>query len=173
VEVLDRDARVEYLRRSFFAVDGLWFVNCESRFSFETALELDEGVWSAMGKVQARKARELSGAERDLRGLAASLPIKFESEGWQFRLREEEKRISVEIDSCPWYRILEKSGRTHLEPQISKAICQTEYREWAREFGEDIAFSHSGRGESGKCLLTFSREDPRRKPEGTSGGREP
>ena len=166
---MDPSAKIEYLRRSFFAVDGLWFVNCESRFSLDTALELDENIWSAMGKIQARKARELSGAERDMNGLAASLPIKFESEGWQFKLREDGRGISVRIDSCPWYRILEKSNRTHLEPLISKAICRTEYQEWAREFGQEISF-HLKREEKGKCVLTFIGEDPGRKIEESPRG---
>jgi hypothetical protein len=169
VDVLDPNAKVEYLRRSFFAVDGLWFVNCESRFSLETALELDEEVWSAMGKIQARKARELSGGEGGIEGLAASLPIKFESEGWQFSLRDEGKGISVEIDRCPWYRILEKSGRTHLEPRISEAICQTEYREWAREFGEGICFRLT-RQDPGRCVLTFEKGDSGREADESQGG---
>ena len=60
---------VEFLRRSFFTVDGLWFVNLEKDLGFDEALDLDRRVWESMAKVQARKARELCGGEIGLAGL--------------------------------------------------------------------------------------------------------
>ena len=157
---MEPETKIEYLRRSYFSVDGLWFVNCEARLSFDAALEIDEAVWRSMGKIQARKARELAGGLPGLEGLALALPIKFESEGWGYRLTKGDDALSVEVDSCPWYKILERSGRTHLEPQISKAICQTEYAEWAKEFGEGIVFSQSRSRESGRCTLRFGEGGP-------------
>ena len=45
---------VEYLRRSYFAVDGLWFMMLEDELSFEKALEMDVKVWGVVPKIQAR-----------------------------------------------------------------------------------------------------------------------
>ena len=72
----------ELLRRSYMAVDGLWFVFAEQREGYEAALALDEEVWKVMPKIQARKAREVLGAAPEglealgqCLGLKASLPV--------------------------------------------------------------------------------------------------
>ena len=52
---------IAMLRRSYLAVDGLWFVMCEQRLGFQAALELDGDVWKVMPKIQARRAREVLG----------------------------------------------------------------------------------------------------------------
>ena len=57
----DDRALVEYLRRAYHAVDGLWFMIVEEAHDFDHALELDERVWAVLAKIQARKAREVTG----------------------------------------------------------------------------------------------------------------
>ncbi len=59
---VDEDkALIEYLRRSYTAVDGLWFVMVEEAYGFQQALELDEQVWEILPKIQARQARQVLG----------------------------------------------------------------------------------------------------------------
>ena len=58
-DTTDPNILVEYLRRSYFVVDGLWFVKTEETSSFDHALDLDEEVWRILAKIQTRKAREL------------------------------------------------------------------------------------------------------------------
>ena len=54
------DAQIaDFLRRSYFVVDGLWFVKTEEKRGFDEAMQLDEAVWEIMSKVQARKAKSL------------------------------------------------------------------------------------------------------------------
>jgi len=45
---------VEYFKRSYTAVDGLWFMKVEEIYGFDTALDIDEEVWKVMPKIQAR-----------------------------------------------------------------------------------------------------------------------
>jgi len=45
---------VEYLRKNFTSVDGLWFVKIEELLGFEKALEIDKEVWRVLPKIQAR-----------------------------------------------------------------------------------------------------------------------
>jgi len=42
---LSDEQKTEYFRRSYTAVDGLWFMKVEERHGFEEALRLDEAVW--------------------------------------------------------------------------------------------------------------------------------
>lgn len=150
---------MEFLRRSYFAVDGLWFVKCEDCLSLKKAFELDKTVWEIMAKIQARKSRELTGAGKGLDGLGRCLSLKFESEGWKYRLvRPSDNVLKVEVTSCPWYHMLEKSDRTFLEPQIAEVICESEHQTWASEFGEGISFSlHRDDGRPGRCSLIFKK----------------
>ena len=41
---------LEYFKKSYFAVDGLWFLIVEEENSFEYALELDKKVWKVLAK---------------------------------------------------------------------------------------------------------------------------
>ena len=154
------ESQLDFLRRSFFAVDGLWFFNCEGTLDFERALELDRTVWESMAKIQARKARELTGGQLNLEGLARALKLKFESEGWGFEVEKNEKEVRFHIITCPWYQILQKSGRTRLEPTITETICKTEYPLWGREFGEGISFSLVKESPgAGSCCMVFKSDE--------------
>jgi len=54
------DAQIaDFLRRSYFVVDGLWFIMAEQERGFDEAMDLDEAVWGVMSKVQARRAKEV------------------------------------------------------------------------------------------------------------------
>jgi hypothetical protein len=44
----------DYFHRSYTAVDGLWFMKVEAACGFDTALDIDTGVWKVMPKIQAR-----------------------------------------------------------------------------------------------------------------------
>ena len=51
----DPQVLCEYLRRSYTAVDGLWFVKLEERFGFDTALQIDQEVWLVAAKTRPAK----------------------------------------------------------------------------------------------------------------------
>lgn len=130
---------VEMLRRSYFAVDGLWFVMLEEDEGLDRALEVDERVWQVMPKIQARKARELMHAKANTPGaLVRCMALKFAAEGHRHRVSfTNPDEASIVISQCPWREILEQSGREHLGPDIADRICAAEAAGWAAEFSPD------------------------------------
>ncbi len=141
-DAIDPGVLVEYLRRSYFVVDGLWFVKTEEAHSFEHALDLDEQVWKVLAKIQARKARDLLGVEgTSLTDFLRVLTVKLEAEQYGYEVEEcGPDRLRLRVDGCPWYDLLEKSGRGHLGPQIADHICRTELEIWGETFDPEIRF---------------------------------
>jgi len=149
----------EYFKRSYFAVDGLWFMKTEEEYDFDTALEMDRKVWMILPKIQARKARELLKIKGNgIEELFKALDLKLSAEEYEFHIdRLDKKKGVLEITSCPWIKLLKNSDRGHLCELISGVICSTEFGVWASEFGKDIIFEQE-RGEclaKGHCKLIF------------------
>lgn len=134
------DAQVaDFLRRSYFVVDGLWFVKTEEKHGFEDAMALDEAVWDVMSKVQARKAKSLLGIrDGSLAELARAFQLKLAAEGHDYDAELAGDQFVLTIKVCPWYEILKSSGRTHIAETIADRICAREFGGWAREFGPGI-----------------------------------
>ncbi|MEA1924763.1 MAG: DUF6125 family protein [Candidatus Altiarchaeota archaeon] len=150
------DVLKEYFKKSYFAVDGLWFMKVEDMYGFKKALEIDESVWGIQPKIQARKVRELLSISGEGIGpLFSALRLKLEAEDYSYRM-DREKGI-IEITECPWIRLLEKSGRGHLKKDIGGVICSTEFSAWGREFNVG-GFSLDNRGclQEGHCRMVFS-----------------
>jgi len=153
------DKALEYFKRSFFAVDGLWFVMLEGAYSFDKALEIDEMVWRVMPKIQSKKIRELYGIEgNSLRDLLRALEIKFGMEGYKAIVEEAgEDRALVLVRECPWLEIMRRAGREALAGRVGERICEAEYQAWADAFDDRIEFSLDSqlcRGD-GACRLRF------------------
>jgi len=149
------DAQIaEFLRRSYFVVDGLWFVKVDERHGFEEAMALDEAVWDVMSKVQARKARALLGIEgSSVADLAAAFRLKLTAEGYEFDVQASEAEAALTVRLCPWYEILRSSDRTDIAEIIADRICAREYAGWAKEFGPgiEVAFEERLCVESDRC----------------------
>jgi len=160
----DPQQMIAMLRRSYGAVDGLWFVMCEERLGFAAALELDDAVWQVMPKLQARKARELLGLEGNtLAELAQALGLKLAAEGHTFEVSQTPERLEVRVTQCPWHEALVKADRMHLATQIARIICTNEANGWAAEFGQraefDFATSKCGGGECCRFVFHVSTGD--------------
>jgi len=150
------DVLKEYFKRSYFAVDGLWFMKVEDVYGFDKALKIDKSVWEVLPKIQARKVRELlSISGEGIEPLFSALRLKLEAEDYRYHM--DQKAGVIEITDCPWIRLLEKSGRGHLKKEIGGVICSTEFSAWGREFNVE-GFSLDGRGclDGGHCRLLFS-----------------
>ena len=141
------DAQIaEFLRRSYFAVDGLWFVKTEEMHGFDEAMVLDAAVWEIMSKIQARKAKELMGITGDSLGdLARCFQLKFAAEGYGFDVEASENEARLTVTLCPWYEILKSSDRTAIAETIADKICAREFAGWTREFGGGIDLKFEGR----------------------------
>ena len=136
------DAQIaDFLRRSYFAIDGLWFVKTEERRGFDEALDMDESVWDVMSKLQVRKAKAVLGITcGSLADLAKAFQLKLAAEGYEFDVEDAGDRVELNVRVCPWYEILKSSDRTSIAETIAERICAREFAGWIREFSPGIEF---------------------------------
>ena len=141
LELTDKQI-AEYFKRSYTAVDGLWFMKVEERYDFDTALDIDNDVWQVMPKIQARKLKTLGGLQDGLESLQKCITTKLTLDGFEFdtELGDDASIFRVTLTECPWHNIMIKSGREHLSGRVGTRICNTEYQVWASEFGAAIKF---------------------------------
>lgn len=151
---------IEYWHRSYRTVDGLWFVKVEDRYGFDTALDIDNEVWTVFPKIQARMMREMGGLEKGMRGLYEAVVTKLNLEGFAFEAEEiaEGSGFEIRISDCPWHSIMIQSGRKELSGKVGTLICNTEYSVWASEFGADIRFELGDQLCEGDktCIIRFN-----------------
>jgi len=167
--------KVEYFRRSYTSVDGLWFMKIEELWGFEVALEIDRRVWSIFPKIQARTLRSMLGAERGLKGLAECLAAKNSIEGFEFEAEiEGDGSLRLIVSKCPWHELMVKSGRAALSERVGSAICKAEYETWAAEFSDEdrkIDFCLHSQICKGDRVCTFGFEEIEvREPEAENPG---
>jgi predicted ArsR family transcriptional regulator len=157
IDLSDRQA-AEYFRRSYTAVDGLWFMKVEESYGFEAALQTDEAVWRVLPKIQARAMKAMANLENGMEGLYQGITTRLFLEGFDFRAERDDEGFSIFVRQCPWRELMVKSGRKHLSETVSNIICNVENSVWASEFG-DIKFRREARICNGscECLLRFTR----------------
>ena len=132
---------VEYLQRAYHAVDGLWFLTVEEAAGFDKALEMDRRVWEALAKIQARKARELTGSiGNTAEELVRCFSLKLAADGHRFESSVRPGEVRFIIRQCPWLKLMQGSDREHLAREVAQAICPTEGRVWCAEFGGEYEF---------------------------------
>ncbi|MEJ5296776.1 MAG: DUF6125 family protein [Armatimonadota bacterium] len=126
----------EFVRRSYLAADGLWFLRCEEELGYGEALRLDELVWRTMPRLQARRARELLGLDGNgLEPLLQALGLKLTAEGHRFRSSLTDGELCIEVTECPWLEAIRRSGRDAIAGDICGRICEPEMGLWAEQFG--------------------------------------
>jgi hypothetical protein len=154
---LSGEQKIEFLRRSYIAIDGLWFLKIEEKYGFEAALEIDKEVWKVFPKVQARLLKSMTGQDNGLDALLECYTARLALEDFTFHTEKSADGVRVIIEKCPWHEIMVKSGREKLSGRIGDVICQTECETWASEFGKDIKFESGGRICKGEknCLVHF------------------
>ncbi len=140
---MDSAKIAEYFKRSYTAVDGLWFIKLEERYGFETALELDNEVWKVFPKLQARFLKAAGNLDDGLDTLLECLSTKLKLEDFKFDVEtlDSSGGFEITISDCPWHNKMLKSGREQLSGRVGSLICNTEYSVWASEFGDNIEFN--------------------------------
>jgi hypothetical protein len=158
--------KTEYFRRSYTAVDGLWFMKVEERLGFDEALRLDEAVWKVLPKIQARVLKGMMHLPGGLSGLEPALCARLALEGFEYEIEPREDGFAVIVKRCPWHDLMVKSGRGDLSEKVSDLICRVENSVWANEFSgarEDmeIGFEREERVCQGaqRCVLRFCRQE--------------
>ena len=152
---------VEYLRRAYHALDGLWFMMSEKAAGFDQALDLDRRVWEVLAKIQARKARELTESAGDSPGeLARCFTLKLTADGHRFESAADDDGVRFVILGCPWLDLLRKSDRQHLALKVAQTICTTEGQVWCKEFGAAYEFEMPLMACAGtdRCEMRFLRK---------------
>ncbi len=73
--------------RNMWSVDGLYFIGIEERWGTSAATEVDRFVWEVMGKIEARRIKQLMGIEgRDVASVIEALRYS----GWALDLEDKE-----------------------------------------------------------------------------------
>ncbi len=156
---LSEEQKKEFLRRSYTAIDGLWFLKMEEKYGFEAALDVDKEVWASFPKIQARLLKSMIGKKSGIEALEECYSTRLALEEFIFDIEKspDGKGFKVKISKCPWHEIMLKSGRENLSGKVGEVICQTECSVWASEFGENIRFESEGRLCKGapECVLRF------------------
>jgi len=162
---LTDEQKAEYFRRSYTAVDGLWFMKVEEALGFDQALKLDEAVWRILPKIQARTLKGMLNLKGGLADLKAAISLRLALEGFSFQVQDREEGFAVIVDRCPWHDIMVKSGRESLADKVSDLICRVENSTWASEFDSDaekgspdgIKFEREQRicRDQERCVLRF------------------
>ena len=166
---LTDEQKAEYFRRSYTAVDGLWFMMAEDKCGFETALKLDESVWKVLPKIQARTIKAMMKLNSGLEGLQEAVAARLCLEGFDYNLKRLENGFEVIVNKCPWHDLIIRSGRGELSEKVGDLICRTENSAWCLEFREtdadlgEIRFERRDRICQGnrRCTLRFCREAKR------------
>ncbi len=156
LELTDKQI-AEYFKRSYTAVDGLWFMKVEENYGFDTALDIDDEVWKVMPKIQARKLKSMANLEAGLDALRQCLTTKLALDGFEFTTEQTDASLEITLSECPWHNIMIRSDREHLSEKVGTRICNTEYQVWASEFGEAINFELHHQICKGNecCMLVF------------------
>jgi hypothetical protein len=154
---LNREQIAEYFRRSYAAVDGLWFMKVEDSYGFDAALKTDEAVWKVLPKIQARLLKSMGNMEQGIEALKQCLITKLTLEGFIFKTEDLKNGggFRVTIEKCPWHDLLVKANREHLSGKVGKIICNTEYSVWAAEFDAMIRFELPSQICQGTALCTL------------------
>jgi len=157
---LNDEEKIRYLKRSYSAVDGLWFMKVEDSFDFDKALEIDNEVWKVVPKIQARFLKSILEVDEGLEALEQCFSEKLRLDDIEFEAKRDGKILTITIFRCHWHELMVNSNREHLSPSIGETICNTEYSGWAQEFGEGISFKMMNRicGGGKECLLQFSEK---------------
>ena len=157
---LNNEQKIQYLKRSYSAVDGLWFMKVEDLLGFEKALEIDNQVWSLFPKIQARFLKDVLKQDTGLEALQICFTEKLLMDNFQFRVKSCKQGFCFIITECPWHDIMIKSGREDLSSKVGEKICNTEYSVWAREFGNNIKHEIRSRICDGAdtCIVQFKND---------------
>ncbi|MBT8172207.1 hypothetical protein KJN74_04995 [Candidatus Bathyarchaeota archaeon] len=148
---------IEYFRRCYTTVDGLWFMKVEENHGFNNALKIDNQVWKVLPKIQARMIKSMLNLDNGSDALVKGLTTKLELDGFKFNLEKNNNGFKIIVTECPWHNIMIKSGREKLSGTVGSTICRTEYPIWISEFGTSMLFELKTQKckDSKYCILNF------------------
>lgn len=119
--------------RNMWAVDGLYYLDIEERYGTGSATDIDEKVWEVMGKIEARKIKELFNIQgTDIPSLMKALSYS----GWALDL--EDKEIIVEKDKGTIRNTKCRVQSTRLSKGLSEFGCKSVRFGYLKAFAKEI-----------------------------------
>jgi hypothetical protein len=123
--------------RDLWAVDGLYYIGIEEAFGTEAATEIDRKVWEVMGKIEARRLKELFGIKgNDIPSVMKAL----RHSGWALDL--EDKEIIVEEMRGIIRNVRCRVQNTRIKKGLSEFGCKPVrwgfLKAFAKEFNPNI-----------------------------------
>jgi len=123
--------------RDMWAVDGLYYLGIEEKYGTEAATEIDRRVWEIMGKIEARRLKELLGIKGDD---IPSMMKALQYSGWALDL--EDKEIIVENDRGVIRNVKCRVQNTRLQKGLEEFGCKPVrwgfLKSFAKEFNPNI-----------------------------------
>jgi len=123
--------------RNMWAVDGFYYLFIEEKYGKEVATEIDRKVWEVMGKIEARKIKELFNIKKnDIPSVMKALSYS----GWSMDL--EDKEIILEKDKGILRNVKCRVQNTRLENGLEEFECKVVrfgfLKAFVKEFNPDI-----------------------------------
>jgi hypothetical protein len=127
--------------RNLWAVDGIYFLEIEKKFGTENALRIDEKVWSIMGKLEARRLKELLKLDSDADGKEINnMLIALKLTSWSLDL--ECKNIDIHCNKVIMRNTNCRVQNTRLKKGLNEFPCKPIrlgfLKSFAKEFSSDI-----------------------------------
>lgn len=88
--------------KNAIALDGVWFQAVEKDLSMETAMRYDVEAWDRFGLTEGRRIKKFLGLgdRPGLEGLAATLPLRFQSTANEYSIVVEDNAVTYRIEEC-------------------------------------------------------------------------
>ena len=123
--------------RNMWAVDGLYYLFIEKEYGTEIATEIDRHVWEVMGKIEARKIKQLFEIKKnDVPSVMKALSYS----AWSMDL--EDKEIIIEKNKAILRNIKCRVQNTRLEKGLDEFACKPVrwgfLKSFVKEFNPDI-----------------------------------
>ena len=123
--------------RNIWTVDGLYFLGIEEQWGTEAATEVDRKVWEVMGKIEARRLKNLLHITGDdIPSMMKALRLS----GWTLDL--EDKEIEVEQNKAIMRNVRCRVQNTRINKGLGEFGCKPVrwgfLKSFAREFNPKI-----------------------------------
>ncbi len=120
-----------------WTVDGLYYIYIEEKYGIESATEIDRNVWELMGKIEARRIKELFEIkDSDIPSMMKALSYS----AWALDL--EDKEIIVEDKKAIIRNIKCRVQNTRIKKGLGEFGCKPVrfgfLKAFAKEFNPDI-----------------------------------
>lgn len=123
--------------RNLWAVDGLYFLGIEDKFSTEAAAEIDGNVWEVMGKLEARRLKNALDAKGDD---VPTMMNALRHTSWSLDL--EDKEIAVGKNRAVFKNTSCRVQQTRIKQGLSEFPCKRVrwgyLKSFAKEFNPNI-----------------------------------